>query len=356
MHPFLTSNSILMAVLLLCGAALAAPSASAGDGGAPLRRLAERLDLHFGAAITPRHLDADVRYGAILAREFNSLTPENAMKFGPLAPEEGRYDFREADRIMKFARTHGMTVRGHTLVWHNQTPAWVDEASLTPEELKRVLRRHIQTVAGRYRGEIRAWDVVNEAFNDDGSLRDTIWLRALGPDYIAMAFRWAHQAAPDARLYYNDYSAEAVNPKSDAIYAMVRSLLAEGVPIHGVGLQMHLVLGSSPSPKSIADNMSRFAELGIDIAVTEMDVRIPKPVTSEKLQEQARTYAAILDTVLEEPACNELTLWGFTDRHSWIPGWFPETDEALIFDRGLEPKPAYYALRDRLQPDDAESP
>jgi endo-1,4-beta-xylanase len=315
----------------------------------PLRGLAEKHNLLIGAAIAPRHLDGDERYGEILAREFNSLTAENAMKFGNLVREEGVYDFREADRIMEFARRHGMPVRGHTLTWHMQTPGWLTEEWFSAEELEEILRRHIHTVAGRYRGRIRSWDVVNEAFNDDGTLRDTIWLRAMGPEYIAKTFRWAHEADPDAFLFYNDYGAEGMNPKSDAVYDLARRLLEAGVPIHGVGLQMHLVLGASPPPGRIAENMRRLAGLGLQVAVTEMDVRIRKPVTGEKLLEQASVYAEILKVVLEEERCGELTLWGFTDRHSWIPSWFPEADAGLIFDREFAPKPAYWRLHELLR-------
>jgi endo-1,4-beta-xylanase len=319
------------------------------DTGEPaLRLLADRVNLRIGAAISPAHLDGDERYGAILAREFNALTPENAMKFRNLAREEGLYDFREADQVVTFAREHSMAVRGHTLVWHQQLPDWLTEERYTPDEIETILRQHIATVVARYREDVHAWDVVNEAFDDDGSLRDTIWLRTIGPGYIAKAFRWAHEADPEARLFYNDYSAEGMNPKSDAVYRMLGELVQEGVPVHGVGLQMHLVLGGGPAPDEIARNISRLSGLGLEVAVTEMDVRIPRPVTVEKLEEQAKVYGNILEIVLSEDAVNELTLWGFTDRHSWIPRWFPATDAGLIFDEEFAPKPAYHALRERL--------
>jgi len=320
-------------------------------GAAGMNKEIPSRNLRLGAAIAPGHLDTDDRFGEILAREFNALTAENAMKFGNLVREEGIYDFRDADRILEFAKNHGMEVRGHTLTWHQQYPDWLTEERFSPRAIEGILKQHINTVLGRYRGRIHAWDVVNEAFNDDGTLRDTIWLRSLGPDYIEKTFRWAHEADPTARLFYNDYGAEGLNPKSDAVYGMTKRLLENGVPIHGVGLQMHLILGVHPSPEEIAENMRRLAALGLEIAVTEMDVRIPKPVTGEKLREQAVTYAEIAEIVLAEENCNEITLWGFTDRHSWIPRWFPETDSGLIFDRDFKPKPAYHSLINTLKHD-----
>ena len=191
------------------------------------------------------------------------LTPENAMKFGLVHPEPDRYDFADADYIVGFAEAHGMQVRGHNLVWHFQLPTWLTEGTWTRDELIDILHQHITTVVGHYRGRVAAWDVVNEAIADDGSLRDTIWLRGIGPEYIDMAFRWAHEADPDALLFYNDYAGEGLGAKSDAIYALVQGLLERGVPINGVGLQMHVSLRWSPQPQDVAANMERLGALGL---------------------------------------------------------------------------------------------
>jgi endo-1,4-beta-xylanase len=211
-----------------------------------------------------------------------------------------------------------------------------------------ILREHVTTVVGRYRGRIVAWDVVNEAVADDGSLRDTIWSRGIGPEYVEMAFRWAHEADPDALLFYNDYGGEGLGRKSDGIYGLVGDLVARGVPVHGVGLQMHVSLGWSPRPQDVAANVARLAELGLEVHVTEMDVRIKAPVTEEELAQQARVYRDLLQVCLSAQSCKAFLLWGFTDRHSWIPHFFTGWDAALIYDEAYRPKPAYDMLRDTM--------
>ncbi len=281
------------------------------------------------------------------------LTPENAMKFEPLRPSRERYDFDHADALVDFAEKHAMQVRGHTLVWHQQLPSWLTERDWTRDELIEILREHITTVVGRYRGRVAAWDVVNEAVADDGSLRDTIWRQVIGPEYIDMAFRWAHEADPDALLFYNDYGGEVLGPKSDAIYALVRDLLQRDVPIHGVGLQTHVSLDWFPEPQDIAANvdslsanMDRLSALGLVVHITETDVRIERPITEDELAKQARIYGAALEACLSAQNCKALVLWGFTDRHSWIPYAFPGTGAALVFDDAYRPKPAYHSLID----------
>jgi len=316
-----------------------------------LATLGKERDLWIGAAVNRRAFasEEESRYREILQREFSMVTAENVMKFRPLVPEPGQYDFKQADDLVEFAREHGMKVRGHTLVWHRQYPNWLTEEEYSPEQIREILRRHIFTVAGRYRGAIRSWDVVNEAVEDDGSMRDSIWLRSLGKDYIAQAFRWAHEADPAALLFYNDYSGEGLGPKSDAIYELVKNLLENGVPIHGVGLQMHLVLDSHPPLADMQKNIQRLNDLGLEVSIAEMDIRIRKPVTPEKLERQAQLYADVMRLALQADNVREFVLWGFTDRYSWIPNWFPETDEGLIFDRDYEPKPAFHALREALR-------
>ncbi len=276
------------------------------------------------------------------------LTPENAMKFGPLRPGQDRYSFSDADSIVDFAETHGMPVRGHTLAWHNQLPTWLTGGTWTRDELTKILQEHITTVVGHYRGRVMAWDVVNEAIGDDGSLRSTIWSQTIGPEYIEMAFRWAHEADPDALLFYNDYGGEGLGRKSDAIYTLVQDLVQRGVPIHGVGLQMHVSLDQYPDPGDVAANMERLSALGLEVHITEIDVRIKEPVTEEKLEMQAHIYQDMLQVCLSAQGCNAFVLWGFTDRHSWIPHFFSGYSAGLIFDEAYQPKPAYYALEAAL--------
>jgi len=321
--------------------ATSAPSTS-------LRSLAQGRGIQIGAAVAARSLWAETLYAETLGREFSMITPENAMKFGPLHPGRDSYDFGDADSIVDFARSRGMEVRGHTLVWHNQLPGWLMGKSWERHELIEILREHIMAVVGRYRGRVVAWDVVNEAVADDGSLRDAIWLRGIGPDYIDMAFRWAHEADPQARLFYNDYGGEGLGRKSDAIYDLVQGLLSRGVPIHGVGLQMHIGLWPFPSPQDVAANISRLDAIGLEVHITEMDVRMVSPVTDEKLAEQALIYGDMLGVCLSARNCKAFVLWGFTDRYSWIPQFSPGSGWALIFDESYRPKPSYNALSDAL--------
>lgn len=309
----------------------------------PLRVLAEKCGIYIGAAVERSLLDIP-EYAYTLRQEFNMLTTENALKFGPVHPQPDIYYFDDADRIISFAESNGMKVRGHTLVWHQQLPTWITQGRYSREEWMNILREHIMTVVGRYKGRVYAWDVVNEAINDDGTLRDTIWLRNIGPEYIELAFRWAHEADPQALLFYNDYGAEGLNAKSDAIYNLVKSLLEKGVPIHGVGLQMHISLENPPNPQEVAANIKRLNELGLEVHITEMDVRIRTPARWEDLIRQAEIYREILKVCLSAENCKAFVMWGLTDKYSWIPSHFSGYGAALIFDESYKPKPAYYYI------------
>ena len=327
-----------------------APPAAAGAHGVPdpttatLRQLARHTKLEIGTAVDTSALRNDATYRRLVATEFSSVTPENVMKWDTIHPERHRYDFTQADQLVAFAREHDQKVRGHVLVWHSQLPAWLTSGTWTRDELRSILREHIFTVAGHYRGRIWAWDVVNEAFNDDGTLRDTIWLRTIGPDYIADAFRWAHQADPKAILFYNDYNVEGINPKSNAVYALLSQLRRQGVPVEGFGAQGHL--GTQYGfPQDVLQNLRRFGDLGLATAITEADVRSILPVDSAELWAQAAGYSLMLESCLLERSCISYTVWGFTDRYQWVPGVFPGQGEAAIFDANYRPKPAYDALR-----------
>jgi endo-1,4-beta-xylanase len=317
----------------------------------PLRDLAGERGIRFGAAVEPSFITAEPLYGETLAREYNQVEPENAMKFGPIHPRIDAYDFAKADAVVKFGREHGMAVRGHTLVWHSQNPSWLTGGGFNSTQLADILQRHIQTVAGRYAGQVYAWDVVNEAF-DGGGLRSTIWYNTPGiglPEtgYIEQAFRWAHDADPAALLFYNDYGAEGLNEKSNAIYAMARDFKSRGVPIHGVGLQMHWTKYTAPL-SDIEDNIRRLTELGLEVHITELDVRLPLDASGNAsaadLQVQAQIYRDMAAVCMKFPLCTSIQTWGFTDRHSWVPGTFSGTGAALIFDASYQPKPAYDSL------------
>src|SRR5215471_8741712 len=240
----------------------------------PLRELAaDRLKI--GAAAEPARLE-EPEYAATLAREFNQVEPENAMKFVRVHPGPVTYNFGPADSLVAFAQSHRMAVRGHTLVWHQQLPSWLTSGGYSFVELSSIFADHIYTVVKHFAGQVYAWDVVNEAFNDDGSLRSTLWSDAPGigregAGYIEQALRWAHAADPNALLFYNDFGAEPVNAKSDAIYRMARDFLSRGVPVDGIGLQMHLRGEPLPLDK-IDENLTRLEGLGLQVQITELDV------------------------------------------------------------------------------------
>ncbi|MFJ8669107.1 endo-1,4-beta-xylanase [Streptomyces sp. NPDC093600] len=218
----------------------------------------------------------------------------------------------------------------------------------TPDELRGIMTDHIAAVVGRYKGRIDHWDVVNEPLADDGTLRPSMWATALGESYIADAFRAARAADPAAKLYLNDYSTEAVGPKSDGMYALVARLLAQGVPVDGVGFQAHLVLGQVPA--DLEANLKRFADLGVDVAVTELDIRMRLPATEAKLAQQKTDYAAVIRACLAVKRCTGVTVWGFTDSDSWIPDFFPGEGAATPYDEDLAPKPAYHGIAEALAP------
>ncbi|MDI6100577.1 endo-1,4-beta-xylanase [Actinoplanes sp. NEAU-A12] len=341
-------RSVLAVLTLVLATAVsgAAPAVAATGQGdtSSLRAAARGSGVRIGTAVDMSTLADDAPYRAAVAREFDTVTAENEMKWQVVEPERGRYDWAAADRLVDFARANGQAVRGHTLVWHNQNPSWLTEDAFTPAELRRILRDHIHTEVRHFKGRIWHWDVVNEAINEDGTLRDSIWLRALGPGYIADAFRWAHEADPKAKLYLNDYNNEGVNAKSDAYYALVKRLRAEGVPVHGYGMQGHLAVQYG-FPDTVAENVRRFDVLGVQTAFTEVDVRMILPADPVKVQAQAQGFSSLLQACLLARHCVSYTLWGFTDRYSWVPGWFDGEGSATPFDEELRPKPAYQALR-----------
>jgi endo-1,4-beta-xylanase len=311
-----------------------------------LRYLAQKRGISIGTAVAIEPFRENSNYRNIVVREFNLLTPENVMKFEVVHPEHDRYDFTPADALVTFAKDNQMKVRGHTLVWHLQLPEWLTKAKWTREELMTILQQHIETVVGRYRGQLVAWDVVNEAIADDAELRESIWLKGIGSDYIEKAFRWAHAVDPQARLFYNDYGGEGLGKKSDAIYALVKNLRQRDVPIHGVGFQMHVSIDDPPKPEDVAANIKRLGELGLEVHITEMDVRIHggRGTRQEKLTAQAKLYRDMLRVCLDAPNCTTFVIWGFTDKHSWIPSHYGHPDSPLIFDESFRPKSGYEAL------------
>ena len=344
---------ILRAVGLL---ALGASTSVAQDGHLDtLKGAAQRHSLRIGPAVRARPLLEDALYRSILLREFDTITPEVEMKWEHVHPQRNEYDFRRVDEIVQFAEENGLSVHGHTLVWHLQNPDWLVQRRFSRAEMIQILRDHIFTVVGRYRGRVEMWDVVNEPVqtrvgaSNYGELRRSIWLETIGPEYVELAFRFAHQADPDAILIYNQFGI-GDEPAATSM-SILEDLLARGTPVHGVGFEMHVKLEGEP-PLERVDEVSRLmaeaASLGLHVYVSEMDVAVTKPWTPGKGEAQAIVFDAILDACLREPACQGFQTWGFTDRYTWIPEHFPGWTSPLLFDVNLAPKPAYQAVLDRL--------
>jgi endo-1,4-beta-xylanase len=328
----------------------------------PLREAARTSGMLIGTAVRPAQL-SEAAYSSTLSREFNMVEPEDALKWEVVHPERKSFDFSQADQIVDFAVRHNMKVRGHTLVWHRQNPKWLTEGKYTSADLSEILEHHIKTVVGHYRDKIFVWDVVNEAFDElhPGELRSTIWHDQPGITmsskqsyaYIERCFRWAHEADPQALLFYNEAEAETMSPKSDAIYAMTRDFRAHGVPIDGVGLQMHIA-NLHADVASISANIKRLTDLGVQVHITEMDVALPVNAegnaSAEDLQQQAEIYRQIANACLSHRGCTAIQTWGFTDKYSWIGSHSKHTQgAALPFDRNYRAKPAYEALRNALR-------
>ena len=329
-------------------------------GQTALRDVAAERGLMVGTAAGYSYLNQS-DYTTVLGREFSVLEPENDMKWGAIHPNApgspNEYNFVPGDGLVAFAQAHAMKVRGHNLAWHNYNPQWLANGNYTAVQLNQILHDHITTVVNHYKGQVYAWDVINEALDDNtAQLRDSIWynqpgIGLSGNGYIAQAFQWAHQADPDALLFYNDYSVEDANmAKSTAMYNMVQALLAQGVPIHGVGLQLHITPDQGyVSTAGLDANIARLTALGLQVHLTELDVRVPVNASgvasTADLQAQAQRYHDIAAVCLKYPGCTLFETWGFTDKYSWIPSTFAGLGAALPFDMAYQPKPAYNSLQ-----------
>src|SRR5215471_3443202 len=344
----LFSRGFLLAALSL---ALLVPGITRGQVSPPagerLRVLAGKFFVGYASRDNFWTLPDAATYEATASSEFNILTPENQLKFGAVEPQQNIFAFTAGDMHAQFAQAHGMQIHGHNLVWHSQLPGWLTGATWTTAQLTAVMNNHIDNVVGHYRGQIALWDVVNEALNDDGTLRTSIWETTIGPQYIAMAFQRARADDANAILVYNDFNIETENAKSNALFNLVSGFKQQGIPIDAIGLQVHLTSGGIDI-SSLTSNMQRFAQLGIQIYITEMDVRYSTPISTANLQAQATIYQNVLNACLQQPACKGLQTWGFTDKYSWIPSTFAGQGDALEFDANYSAKPAYFALQTGL--------
>jgi endo-1,4-beta-xylanase len=328
----------------------------------------------------------DLRDLALMRHHFNAISPENLLKWESVQPVEGEFAFEAADRFVALGEKEGMFIVGHALVWHNQTPRWVfedaDGGPATRETLVRRMREHIHTIVGRYRGRIHGWDVVNEALNEDGTLRQSPWLTGIGEDYIALAFQFAHEADPDAELYYNDYSMAGPEKRAGAV-RLISRLQAQGVPITGVGMQGHHKM-DWPTIEEEGASITAFADLGLEVMITELDIdllpRVNRGNTAEVALRGTGTdcrceldpyVGGLPDSVQQAPAqryadffelyrkhrdvISRVTFWGMTDEDSWLNDWpvRGRTNHPLLFDRRGEPKPALDAVIRVARPESA---
>ena len=327
-----------------------------------LRQEAENAGLLIGTAVRPSQL-SETAYESTLAREFSMVEAEDAMKWWVLRPDRATYDFRQGDEVVRFAEAHQMKVRGHCLVWGRYNPDWLTQGHYTTRQLSRLLHEHITRVMRHYAGQVFAWDVVNEALDENGSVRDSLWydqpgigLSGKGTAYIEQVFRWARRADPHALLFYNEAEGEGLNRKSDAICAMVRDFKRRGVPIDGVGLQMHIPTLDAERlaiTSDISSNIARLTALGVQVHITELDVSLPLDSggapRAEDLTRQAEVYRSIVRACLNNPRCTAIQTWGFTDKYSWIGSHsHGARGHALPFDRAYQPKSAYHAIWEEL--------
>jgi endo-1,4-beta-xylanase len=331
-------------------------------------------DFLIGAALNESQFTpSDKENGEVklIQQQFNSITPKNALKWGAIHPEPNRYNFGPADRYVDFGLRNRMFIIGHNLIWHHQTPGWVFENEkgqpVDRDTLLQRMREHILTVVGRYKGKIKGWDVVNEAVDEDGSLRKSGWLRIIGEDYLVKAYQFAHEADPDAQLYYNEYSTENVLKGAGTI-ALIKKLQAAGIPMAAVGIQGHYNM-SWPACLELGQAIDRFSELGIKVMITELDVDVlPRPSASasadvantfqsrpelnpytnglpDSMQEGlARRYAELFaEFIKHRGQISRVTFWGVTDGDSWLNNWpvRGRTNYPLLFDRQGRPKPAF---------------
>lgn len=316
-----------------------------------------------GVAVSARNLSG--QSAEFILKNFNSLTPENAMKMGPIHPEENRYFWTDADSIVNFAQHHNLKVRGHNLCWHEQAPNWMfknaDGSQVTKEFLFKRLKDHIYTVVKRYKGKIYVWDVVNEAIDDDSTkyLRNSEWYKICGEDFIIKAFEYAHEADPDAKLFYNDYNTERPE-KTERVYRLVKSLVDKKVPIHGVGLQGHWSI-FEPSEQELKYTIDKFSSLGLEVQITELDMSVYKwekerrqkradesdEYTADLQQKQTEQYQKVFKIFREnKDKLTSVTFWNITDKYTWldnypVPG---RKNYPLLFDANYQPKQAYWSV------------
>ena len=311
-------------------------------------------DFSIGVAVDANELNYDNRYQEIAVNQFNSVTPENMFKPSYLHPNKNYFDWIEADGLVEFCQANNKRLHGHTLIWHNQLPDWINNFQGSQSEWELMFKEHIQTICTHFKGEIESWDVVNEAFNDNGTLRNTIWKQNIGSSYIEKAFIYAHEADPNALLFYNDYDIALNETKRKAILSLLNNLRQRGVPVHGIGMQMHISI-VHPENKQIATALKEISDDDFKIHLSEIDISVnplSKEIESsiELLERQANKLAAITLLYKEIPSRYQygMTFWGLSDKNTWIRNYFNRDDYPLLFDDNYYPKPVYCKFKEIL--------
>ncbi len=299
------------------------------------------VDFGFAVSVTDL-LDAGTQ--KIIADQAKILVAENCMKSSQLRPNKTFWNWSDPENLVKFANQNKIVAKWHTLFWHEMNPPFINSLK-TKEEAETMMDEHITTVMQKFKGRIRDYDVVNEMFNEDGSLRETVWLKTLGPGYLERAIRKAHEVDPDAHLFLNEYNNEAAGyAKADAMYNLVKDFVERGVPIYGVGMQLHLAADLPYNEEAIRKNIRRYADLGIKICFSEVDVRMPLARADQYAQTQVDIWRSLMKLAVEEPNVESFIVWGVSDKNSWIPAWKPGYGDALLFDKNFKPKPVYAEL------------
>ena len=379
LHHSLLFWGATLGLLVLAGSATVVAQETNSASATPALKSAAGDRLLIGAAVNSQQLD-DPKLSKLLVEQFNSLTAENQFKPDQLQRERGQFTFENADKIADFAQKHGMKLIGHTLVWHNQAPAWLfqDEQKqpLPREQALENLKAHIETIVKHFKGRVHGWDVVNEAIADEGDkyLRDTPARKAIGDDYLVKAFEFARAADPSVELYYNDYNIEQPYKRAKGL-KLVKELLDAGVKLDGVGIQGHWLV-DSPSPKEIDEAIAAYAALGVKVMITELDVDVlPRKQAGADLaateqqgldpykgrlpddvqQKLATRYGELFRVLAKHRDAGHLTrvtFWGFYDGSTWLDNWpvRGRTNHPFLWDRALQPKPALPAVIEALQP------
>ncbi|KAH8714653.1 family 10 glycosyl hydrolase [Ilyonectria robusta] len=291
------------------------------------------------------------RYDAILrdTREFGQTTPTNGQKWAFVEPEPGVFNFTEGEIVSSIAEETGQYLRCHALVWHSQLAPWVETTEWTPKTLTKAIKTHVRKVASHWRGRCYAWDVVNEALNEDGTYRESVFYKVLGEEYIKIAFREAAKADPHAKLYYNDYNLESPSAKSEGAIRIVKMLQDDGIKVDGIGMQAHLVAHRAPSLDDQIAVMKSYAKTGVEVALTELDVRIELPVNKTNMAWQKEAYGNAVGACAQVKACVGITIWDFYDPFSWVPYVFDGEGAALLWFEDFSRHPAYYGALDALK-------